>query len=223
MLGACLEHGYYRGERCPVCDQPGKFLMNDGEMESIGRMMAGILRHFPAKFNLPIDHTGWVDLIGLIEAIKSRRKQFYWLRQHHLRAMVDTDKKGRYQTVGNSIRATYGHTIDVEPDLPQTNIPDVLFYPTSHAETDMLLESGLMPVDRKKVHLSKTLDSAMIAGKFRVDEPVIIRVDAKGAILGGYSIGEAGSTVFIAKEIPPKYLSQIDEEDHGEMRLINLE
>jgi len=197
--------------------------MNDGEMESIGRLMAGILRHFPEKFGLPIDHSGWVDLIGLIDAIKNRRKQFYWLRQHHIRAMVDTDKKGRYQTVGNSVRATYGHTIDVDPDLPRTNIPDVLFYPTSHAEADLLLESGLMPVDRKKVHLSKTLDSAMIAGKFRVDDPVIISVDAKEAILGGYPIGEAGSTVYIAKEIPPKYLTLINDEDHDELRLVNLE
>jgi len=223
MLGACMDHGYYRGERCPVCDTKGKFLMNDGEMETVGRLMAGILRHFPEKFDLNIDQKGWVNLLEMIDSIQYRRKQLYWLRQYHLRAMVDTDKKKRYQIVGNSIRATYGHTLDVDPDLPLINIPDVLFYPTSNAEVDILLESGLLPVDRKKVHLSRTLDAAMIAGKHRVENPVILKVDARGAIEEDYSIGEAGNTVFIAKEIPPKFLAVVDEEDHAEVRMINLD
>ena len=223
MLGACLEHSYYRGDRCPVCDTSGKFLMNDEEMESIGRLMAGLLRHFPEKFNLSIDQKGWVSLLEMIEANKRRRNQIYWLRQHHIRAMVDTDKKGRYQIVGHSIRATYGHTIDVDPDLPTINIPDTLFYPSSQAEVDLVLESGLMPVDKKKVHLSLTLDAAMIAGKHHVDNPAILKVDALGAIKEGHTIGEAGSTVYIAKGIPPKFLSKIEEEDYPEIRFINLE
>lgn len=223
MLGACMEHGYYRGPRCPVCDTKGKFLMNDDEMESIGRLMAGILRHFPKKFNLSMDGKGWVHLQDMVSAIQGRRKQFFWLRQHHIRAMVDTDKKKRYQTVGNSIRATYGHTLDVEPDLPTMNIPETLFYPTSKAEIDILLDSGIMPVDRKKVHLSKTLLAAMEAGSHRIENPIILRVDAGGAIDEGYSIGEAGYTVFIAREIPPKFLHRVEEDEFDEMRMVNVE
>ena len=60
MLRQCPEHGYFRGEKCPVCTQKGKFLMNDNELNSLGRILAGILRHFPEKFNLDIDKNGWV-------------------------------------------------------------------------------------------------------------------------------------------------------------------
>jgi len=218
-----MEHGYYRGPGCPICDKKGKFLMNDEEMDSIGRLMAGILRHFPEKFNLSMDRRAWVNLPDMVNAVQGRRKQFFWLRQHHIRAMVDTDKKKRYQIVGNSIRATYGHTVEVEPDLPTQNIPDVLFYPTSNAEIDILLESGIMPVDRKKVHLSKTLDSAIEAGSHRVENPIILRVDAKGAIEDGYTIGEAGYTVFIAKEIPPKFLEKIEEDEYEGMLVLNVD
>ncbi len=49
MLGKCDEHGYYRGETCPVCNTKGKFLMSDRELDSLGRIMAGVLRHFPEK------------------------------------------------------------------------------------------------------------------------------------------------------------------------------
>src|SRR6185436_20567313 len=47
MLAQCRTHGYYRGENCPLCDTPGRVVMKDFEIDRVGRMMAGILRHFP--------------------------------------------------------------------------------------------------------------------------------------------------------------------------------
>lgn len=223
MLGECKEHGYYRGERCPICDQKGKFLMNEKEMDSVGRLMAGILRHFPSKFELYIDAKGWIDLYELLDAVKQQRRRLRWLKQHHIRAMVDTDKKGRFQMVGSMVRATYGHTVNVDPDLPTDNIPDILFFPTSEAELEEGLKKGLFPTDKNKVHLSKTLDSALTAGQHRYDAPIILKVDAAGAKTGGYAIGEAGTTVYTTDEIPPSYLRRIEEEEYPTFRLVNRE
>jgi len=44
MLAECKDHGYFRGESCPVCNEKGKFLMTDKELNSLGRIMAGVLR-----------------------------------------------------------------------------------------------------------------------------------------------------------------------------------
>src|SRR5581483_4619731 len=38
MLAQCRTHGYYRGENCPLCDTPGRFLMKDFEIDRVGRM-----------------------------------------------------------------------------------------------------------------------------------------------------------------------------------------
>jgi len=212
MLKECKEHGYFRGEKCPACNEEGRFLMNDEELERLGKMMAGALRHFPEKFNLKLDEHGWVNLYSFIDAVRARSNRFRWLRPHHLEAVVATDPKGRYQIKGNELRATYGHSVDVTMDLPTENIPERLYYPATPEEIDIILETGLKPVDRKMVHLSKTIDDARTAGSHRVENPVIIEVDAKRATENGFVIMQAGKTVYVVKEIPAKYLSKVKEQ-----------
>ena len=106
MLGECEEHGYYRGESCPVCSEKGKFLMNDRELNSLGRIIAGVLRHFPDKLGVMIDGHGWIDISEFVEAIGISRSGFHWLRNHHIEAIALTDPKGRYQIDGVIVRAT---------------------------------------------------------------------------------------------------------------------
>ena len=157
MLHECEEHGYYRGETCPICNKKGKFLMNERELSSLSRIMAGALRHFPEKLGLMMDGKGWVDISSLIEAIGTGRSGFNWLRIHHIEALAETDPRGRYQIDGGMIRATYGHTIDVDPsDLPLAEI-DEFFYPVTEEEADIIVEGGLYPTDRKKSRRSIAL------------------------------------------------------------------
>src|SRR5208282_4125083 len=41
MLKECAQHGYFRAEVCPVCGQPCRFLMNDRELDHLGRVLTG--------------------------------------------------------------------------------------------------------------------------------------------------------------------------------------
>lgn len=210
MLKECNEHGYFRGESCPVCGESGKFLMNDQELEQIGRTMAGVLRHFPEKFGLEMDDQGFVDLRQFVNALKNQSRRNHWIRPHHIIAIIETDPKGRYQVSNNLIRATYGHSIELDLKLPTGNVPDKLYYPTTEEEADIVLETGLKPSDRKMVHLSKTYADAMNAGKVRTERPVILEIDAKAAIASGLVIGQAGRTVFLAPEIPAEFLKKAE-------------
>ncbi|MGQ9582338.1 MAG: RNA 2'-phosphotransferase [Thermoplasmatota archaeon] len=208
MIKECRAHGYFRAEACPACGEAGKFLMNDEEVDQLGRILAGVLRHFPERFSLSLDEHGWVGIRELVEAVRQRRSQLHWLRPHHIRALVATDPKGRYQLNEDRVRATYGHSIDVDLDLPTDNIPETLYYPATDEEMPILLETGLKPSDRKHVHLSLTPENAADAGSHRTEKPVILKVDARAAVEGGVVIMRAGKTVFITKEIPAEYLSR---------------
>jgi putative RNA 2'-phosphotransferase len=210
MLRECRDHGYFRGEECPICGEEGKFLTSENEMNSLGRLMAGVLRHFPERFGLVMGESGWVDMREFIQAVQMRRRDLHWLRPHHLHAMIETDPKGRYQYKNGTVRATYGHSFEVELELPTDNIPDMLFYPTTEEEVDILLETGIRPSDRKKVHLSKTYEDAEIAGKHRVDAPIILSVNAKSALETDIVIQRAGKTVYITNEIPPEYIKRVE-------------
>ena len=213
MLGKCDEHGYYRGETCPVCDKKGKFLMDDRELNALSRIMAGALRHFPDKLGLMMDGRGWVDISSFIEALGTSRSGFDWLRNYHIEALINTDDRGRYQIDGGMIRAKYGHTVDVNlDDLPLADI-DEFYYPVTEEEADMIIEGGLHPTDRKKVHLSSSIEKAIEAGKVRTEEPLILRIDGKKAMKGGVKIYHAGKDVYVTDSIDAKYISKVKESE----------
>jgi len=211
MLKECPSHGYFRDELCPVCGSKAKFLLNDQEVEFLVRTMAGVLRHFPQKYGVEIDAHGWVDIRDFITALQIKNRRFKFLKPFHIIGLVETDAKGRYQYREGKIRATYGHSIDIDLDLPTQGIPDILYYPTTSEECNVLLEAGLMPLDRKMVHLSSTPQAAMEAGKVRVPNPVILKIDARKASENGVLIMKAGKKVYTAKEIPPEFISRCEE------------
>lgn len=210
----CDVHGYYRDETCPICGEEGKFLMNDFEMERLGRTMAGILRH--GRFELDMDEQGFVDLRDMVAAVKGSNKRLHWLRPHHIIALIETDPKGRYQVSGDMVRATYGHTITLDLNLPTDDIPEVLFYPTTPEEAEIFLETGLMPSDRRMVHLSLTYDDAFSAGSVRVEFPTILAIDTAACVAEGYEIGKAGKTVFLCKQVPANCIKIAYEEEYSE-------
>ncbi|MCW6167294.1 MAG: RNA 2'-phosphotransferase [Thermoplasmatales archaeon] len=188
MLKECEQHGYFRGPECPQCGQEGRFLMDDRELDHVGRVLTGILRHFPERYGLTMDEHGWVSLPQIVRAISQRHRGYQWLRVHHLVAIAETDAKGRYEVRDDRIRATYAHTVDVQLDLP------------------IVLEVGLRPSDRKKVHLSKTAEDARAAGSVRTPQPVLLEVDTRAARAAGLVIMRAGTTVFLIDSVPPEYL-----------------
>ncbi len=210
MLKECPQHGFFRAEACPVCQQPGKFLMNDRELDHLGRILTGILRHFPDRYQLTIDPKGWIPLAQIVRAIQSKHPAYHWLRVVHLVAIAETDPKGRYEVRDDRIRATYAHTVEVELDLPTLNIPDHLYYPVTPEEATIVLEVGLKPSDRRKVHLSKTALDAHSAGAVRTPAPVILEIDAGKARADGIVIMQAGKTVFLVDQVPPQYLHRTE-------------
>jgi len=80
MIRDCNTHGFFDGHNCPACNNEGKFIMSDRERDILGRRMAGILRHFPEKFDLDMDINGWVDVREMVEALRNRDRRMHWLR-----------------------------------------------------------------------------------------------------------------------------------------------
>jgi len=147
MLKECRSHGFFRDEFCPMCGDEAKFLLNDQEVDTLGRVMAGVLRHFPERYSLTMDKNGWVDLRDFLDAVQSRNRRLRFLKPHHVVGLIETDPKGRYQFRDGRMRATYGHTFDVELDLPTENIPDTLYYPTSEEEFPNAITDHVEPSD----------------------------------------------------------------------------
>ena len=217
MINECEEHGYFRDKACPVCGASGedvKFVMSDFEVEKVGRIMAAVLRH--GKFDLDMDPQGFVDMRDIVAVVKEKNPRLKWLRTRHIEALAITDPKGRYQIRGRSVRATYGHTIELDLQLPTDRVPPYLYYPVTEEECDDILEDGIVPTDRYMVHLSSTYDLAYNAGKVHDYEPVILEVDTALCAEMGHPIGRAAKTVFLVDEVPADCVELADEPEDSE-------
>jgi putative RNA 2'-phosphotransferase len=185
--------------------------MNDAELERLGRIMAGVLRHFPERFGLTMDGRGWVDIAEMVTAVRDGKPRYHWLRPHHIVAVAETDPKGRYQIDGGQVRATYAHSVNVTlDDLPEAATEE-LYYPCSEEEVDLILENGLKPQDRTKLHLSGTYEKAVEAGRIRMEDPVILAVDVEKAKSQGVEIFRAAKTVYICDGVPADALRRMEE------------
>lgn len=198
----CAEHGFYRGEVCS-CGRKGELIVDGEKVEKLSRLMIGILRHFPEKFDLKMDENGWVDFEAFLKAVKRR---FKWANRWIVKAIIYSDAKKRYELKGDKIRARYGHSIEVElKDMPEAT-EDVLYYGTSEEEAQRITEVGIKPVKQTFVHLSTTLEKSIEVAVLRTENPIVFEIDAKKARENGIRIIKANETIALAKEIPPQYI-----------------
>lgn len=225
-IGRCLEHGYYRGDGCPVCKKQGKVILYEDETEALGRLITGILRHNAEKYHLDIDQKGYVRIDMLAHEIRhSHPRKFHFVGPSHVLAIVLTDEKGRYQLSPDKkyVRATYGHSIDVDlSDLPTDSIPDILYYPTNDEEYEIFKENGIIPAERRWVHLSGSPEKAYIAGLYHYDNPKLLEIDKKKIIDEGEKIYRAGEGVYITKYVPPDAFGE-PKEFNGQIDTVTLE
>mgnify|MGYP006170533891 FL=1 len=215
MIRECGRHGYFADDNlCPACNEEGKFILRTGERDSLARRLALILRHAPEKFDLEMDINGWVDVKEIIRSFKKQNeRRYHWLRPHHFRAVSETDGKGRYEVRGNMIRATYGHTLDIELDLPTDNIPESLFYPCNPEEANNLMEVGITPSGRSHVHLSGSIRTAAEAGHVHYKLPTILEIDTAQMVAAGETIWHAGVTVYLTESVGSGYINKISNDD----------
>ncbi|MHB1471266.1 MAG: RNA 2'-phosphotransferase [Thermoplasmataceae archaeon] len=213
-LRDCRQDGPFRGKACPVCDNSGKLLMNPREIETMGRVLAGMLRHFPENYGIKLDDHGWVKTYLIVPAVKAQRRFFEWLTPYHIEALARTDPKQRYQVNDREeIRATYGHTIPIEiDDMPTDGIPEELYYQTTPEEYEFIKETGISPSDKTWVHLSRDVRQAYVSGLYHIDSPSILAVKTGEMIANNKPVYRATDEVFLTGEIPAQFLGDLKTE-----------
>ena len=166
--------------------------------------MSYLLRHNPN--GLQMDEKGFVRLGDLLRRVRER----YDVDEAFIRDIVHAGDKTRFQIVGGKIRALYGHTIDVEIDLPEDEGVEVLYHGTTAESASKILEKGLRSMRRRWVHLSATKEIAREVGRRRTPNPVILVIYAKEARRDGITFYKATDRVYLSKRIPSKYIRKLE-------------
>ncbi len=205
MAYKCAVCGGYTGE--PVhCGVPARPLMGEGERIALGKLLSGMLRHFPHRLGISLDREGWADLDDVARAV-SRRQGYSWATREHVLAVAALDEKGRFEVDGGRIRARYGHSVPVDIRYPCDNEVGVLYHGTTAANLPGILAEGLRPGRRLYVHLSPAPEVAMEVGRRHGRDVAVLRVDAECLRRRGVRIYRATPSVYLAERVDAECLS----------------
>ncbi len=175
------------------------------DAERFSRWMSYVLRHNPARYGLQPDRHGYVDLEEFF-LIATRR--YPGVTPDRLRGLIEAGGAGRFEIAGNRLRARYGHSIPVEPAGSPIEPPEWLYHGADAVLASKILADGLMPQDRRMIHLSETVDDAFAVAKRKTEQPVVLRIQAREAHQAGLHFFQE-SKVYLVSEIPAQFLSLI--------------
>jgi putative RNA 2'-phosphotransferase len=173
-------------------------------MVGLSKLISYILRHHPEKYGLSLDRYGFAQLKELVGVIGQKKK---WMKEDDIMRVVEESERKRFEIRGDKIRATYGHTIEVEQVSPEAEPPEILFHGTSRKAVETILKDGLQPMRRQYVHLCQTGEEAYRAGRRKDRNPVVLQIRARNAFGEGIKFRRYGS-VYITKKIPGKFIKQ---------------
>ncbi|MFL0253032.1 RNA 2'-phosphotransferase [Clostridium neuense] len=163
------------------------------------------LRHAPWEYELELDENGWVSVEQLLNSLKENSK---WknVTVVDLEHIIENSDKKRHELVDGKIRALYGHSIPMKIVKESAEPPAMLFHGTARRFLQSIGNKGLLPKGRQYVHLSNDIEIALQVGKRHDDNPVILEIDAKKAWNEGIKFYLGNDKVWLADNIPSKYI-----------------
>jgi putative RNA 2'-phosphotransferase len=123
---------------------------------------------------------------------------------------LETNPKGRFALSedGTRIRASQGHSVEVELGYQPAVPPEVLYHGTVAAALAPIEEQGLLKMRRHHVHLSADVDTARAVGGRR-GRPVVLRVRAGEMHRQGHTFYLSQNGVWLTDHVPPGFLERL--------------
>src|SRR4051812_9698548 len=96
----------------------------------ISKFLSLVLRHKPEEIGLSLDENGWADVEDLI--VRANRAGVP-LTRPLLKQVVETNDKKRFafDADGRRVRASQGHSVDVDLGLTPQTPPAILYHGTA--------------------------------------------------------------------------------------------
>jgi putative RNA 2'-phosphotransferase len=167
----------------------------------IGKKISYLLRHNPE--DLVMDKNGYVETLSLLKKVG--------INQEELDFIVDTNDKKRlaYSEDKKKIRASQGHSINVDVQLKAVRPPRVLYHGTSPDSYEKIIHSkGLDKMNRLHVHLTDSIDIAKSVGKrySKRNKPVVLEINSAAMNTDGFKFFLSENGVWLTDNVPLKYI-----------------
>jgi putative RNA 2'-phosphotransferase len=178
--------------------------MIDKEIIRTSKFLSLILRHEPERVGLKLDSAGWVGVTELLEAV-NRNGVSFTLDQ--LKHVVATNDKSRFvfSEDGQRIRASQGHSIEVDLQYQQQTPPEVLYHGTPERFLESIRATGLNKGPRHHVHLSPDPQTAAKVGQRR-GRPVVLTIRSGEMHRQGHVFYLSANGVWLVDRVPVDFI-----------------
>ncbi|NEU06908.1 RNA 2'-phosphotransferase [Flavihumibacter sp. R14] len=180
--------------------------MSEKEIKHISKFLSFVLRHKPETIGIELDLNGWTDVDLLIE----RSNNFgVKLDIETLKHIVETNSKKRFafNNTLDRIRASQGHSIDIELGYTNQRPPEILYHGTSKTNVQSILDTGLEKRNRQHVHLSSDIETAIKVGQ-RHGKPFVFKVFAEQMYNDKFEFFISDNGVWLTDNVPTKYFKR---------------
>ncbi|MFJ5886298.1 RNA 2'-phosphotransferase [Kitasatospora cineracea] len=181
--------------------------MDEKRTVKTSKLLSRVLRHDPGAVGVTLDAAGWVEVDALLAALARHRRPLSRAELDHVVAGNDK-RRFAYSADGRSIRASQGHTVEVDLGLPAATPPDVLYHGTAERALRYILAEGLRPMQRQDVHLSADTGTAVKVGS-RHGRPVVLAVDAAAMARAGHEFRVSANGVWLTAAVPVEHLRRL--------------
>nr|WP_315033256.1 RNA 2'-phosphotransferase [uncultured Chryseobacterium sp.] len=180
--------------------------MNEIETKRISKFLSLILRHQPDIIGLTLDENGWAEIEEL--RVKSAKKGRHFSFEE-LDEVVETNNKKRFafNEDKTKIRASQGHSIDIDLALKAVQPPDFLYHGTAEANISSIMTKGIEKRTRQHVHLSTDKETATKVG-MRHGKPIILTIRTGTMHQDGLAFYQSANGVWLTDFVDPKYISK---------------
>jgi putative RNA 2'-phosphotransferase len=174
-------------------------------LKSTSKFLSLVLRHKPEEIGLQLDENGWANVDELIKKVNVKGNK---IDINLLIEIVDTNDKKRFAFNDDKtkIRASQGHSIEIDLNLQSILPPDVLYHGTATCFIESILKEGLTKQQRQHVHLSEKLETVTAVGA-RHGKPTILIVHAKQMQEDGFAFYKSENNVWLTDNVEVKYIT----------------
>jgi len=184
-------------------------MINDKQITHISKFLSLVLRHQPETIGIQLDQRGWTDIDELIEKANSYGVKFDREILNHIVA-TNSKKRFAFNNTLDKIRASQGHSVEIELGYTNQKPPEILFHGTGEKSVQSILDTGLEKRNRQHVHLSSDFDTAVKVGQ-RHGKPFVFKVLAERMYNDNFQFFISDNGVWLTDHVPTKYLKQNDE------------
>lgn len=167
-------------------------------------MLSLVLRHKPEAIGIALDAAGWADVATLLARLQDKG---FAITPGVLQHIVDTNNKKRFLLSADKtkIRASQGHSLNVDLGYDAVQPPELLFHGTAQKHLAAIGKEGLKKGARQHVHLSADAETAQRVGQ-RHGIPAVLQVAAGKMYADGFQFFCSDNGVWLTDAVPVAYL-----------------